>query len=175
VFVAVRPPDDVLDTVGALAGSLDLPSVRRTTREQWHVTLQFLGNDADVDAVVRALAGLSVRAGVAQLGGLGAFPNERKARVVWLGLASGQELFGALAREVGERVAPLGHEREARPFHAHLTLARLKAPADVRNRLGPAEAVGDPWPVGEVLVYESRLRPSGAEYAARAAIPLRGA
>ena len=77
-------------------------------------------------------------------------------------------------------MAPLGHEPETRPFHAHLTLGRLKVPADVRDRLGPAAAVGvgrvgREWPVGEVVVYESRLRPSGAEYATRAAIPLRGA
>ncbi len=55
--------------------SLALPDVRTTTRPQWHVTLQFLG-DADVDAVGDALGDLRVASGVVRLGGAGAFPRE---------------------------------------------------------------------------------------------------
>jgi 2'-5' RNA ligase len=174
-FVAVRPPDAVLDEVDALASSLALGDARRTTREQWHVTLQFLGNRADVDAVTDALTGLQVLAAAARLGGLGAFPNPRRARVLWLGVAEGGDTFAALAREVGARLAPLGHEPEARPYHAHLTLARAKVPADLRPLVGAhaAVVVGASWPVHEVVVYESRLRRAGAEYVPRAAVELR--
>ncbi len=173
-FVAVRPPDAMLDEVEALAASLDLGDARRTAHDQWHLTLQFLGNRADVDAVAAALTGLRVPAGTAQLGGLGAFPNAKRARVVWLGLAEGAELFVALAQEVGERMTLLGHAPEARAYHAHLTLARLKTPGDVRVALAhDAVAVGDPWLVDEVTLYESRLRQSGAEYEPRAAVRLR--
>ncbi|GIU89992.1 MAG: RNA 2',3'-cyclic phosphodiesterase [Acidimicrobiia bacterium] len=173
-FVAVRPPDDVLDAVAAWLGEPDLPGARFTTRDQWHITLQFLGNRADVDAVVDALAPLAVAAGPARLGGVGAFPNERRARVLWLGFAQGSELLTQLAAAVGALLAPLGHVPEARPYHPHLTLARLKVPSDVRafvEQLGPG-AVGGTWAVRDVVVYESRLRRSGAEYEARARVPL---
>jgi 2'-5' RNA ligase len=175
-FVAVRPPDAVLDEVARVIADLEVTGARLTTRDQWHVTLQFLGNRADVDAVGEALDALAVRAGPAQLGGFGAFPNERRARVLWLGLADGAALFGHLAAAVSARLAPLGHEPEARPFHPHLTLARLKTPSDVRPAVAslPGGAIGDAWTVGEVLVYESRLRRSGAEYVPRAAITLSG-
>jgi 2'-5' RNA ligase len=175
-FVAIRPSDAVLDAVEELVGSLDLGDTRRTTRDQWHVTLQFLGNRADVAAVIDALTGLHVPAGGAQLGGLGAFPNPRRARVLWLGVAEGGETFGALAREVGARLAPLGHEPEARPYHAHLTLARAKVPTDLRPLVDAHHrtAVGESWPVSEVVVYESRLRQTGAEYIPRAAVGLQG-
>ena len=169
-FIAVRPPDDVLDAVARVVP----PVGRPTTRPQWHVTLQFLGNSADVASVSTALEGLTVTRGQVQLGGLGAFPSARRARVVWLGVADGAALFEALASEVGARLAPLGHEPEARRFHAHLTLARLRAPADVRTELGNADAtaVGAPWTVREVVVYESRLRRTGAEYLPRTILPL---
>jgi 2'-5' RNA ligase len=171
LFVAVRPPDAVLDAVGALA--IDTGDGRRTTREQWHVTLQFLGNRADVDAVATALQGLPVPAATARLSGLGAFPNARRARVLWLGVGAGSETFVALAKEVGVRLAPLGHEPEARPFHAHLTLARFKLAADVRDLVSVgSEVVGPPWIVDEVTVFESRLQRAGAEYVSRAAIRL---
>lgn len=173
-FVAVRPPDDVLDAVAAWLGAPDLPSARFTARGQWHVTLQFLGNRADVEAVTDALAPLAVAAGPARFGGAGAFPNERRARVLWLGLVEGAELLVQLAAAVGALLAPLGHAPEERPYHPHLTLARLKVPSDVRplvEQLGPG-AVGGAWTVRDVVVYESRLRRSGAEYEARARIPL---
>src|SRR5207244_2226514 len=116
------------------------------TREQRHVTLQFLGNHVDVDAVAGALHGLRVPAANARLGGLGAFPSHRRARVIWLGIAQGDELFGVLACEIGERLTPLGYAPEARAYHAHLTLARSKTPADVRALLTTdASAVGDSW------------------------------
>jgi RNA 2',3'-cyclic 3'-phosphodiesterase len=172
-FVAIRPPDAVLDEVDALSTSLDLGDARRTTREQWHVTLQFLGNHADVDAVADVLTALRTPASRARLGGLGAFPSSKRARVVWLGLAQGEEGFGALAREVGERLTPLGHVPEARAFHAHLTLARIKTPADVRAALASnPTAVGDAWLVNEVILYESRVRRTGAEYVPVATLPL---
>jgi 2'-5' RNA ligase len=75
-----------------------------------------------------------------------------------------------LARAVGERLAPLGHPPEARPYHAHLTLARLKVPAGVR--LPAVTSVGQPWRVDAVTVYESVLRRSGAEYLPRSVIPM---
>jgi 2'-5' RNA ligase len=165
-FVAVRPPDDVLDAI-----RVEIPDARLTTRDQWHVTLQFLGNRAEVDAIGHALEGIDVPAGEVQLRGLGAFPSPKRAAVVWIRVVSERDVCGELAAEVGRRLRPLGHEPEDRPFHAHLTVARLKTPRDLRPLRGD-EAFGRPWLVDEVVVYESRLRRSGAEYVPRAAIPL---
>jgi len=173
-FVAVRPPDAVLDAVASAIAGFVLEGARLTTREQWHVTLQFLGNHADVDAVAGALEGLATVRGDAQLGGWGAFPKARRAGVVWLGLRHGDELLGALAREVGDRLRPLGFEPEERPFHAHLTVARLQRPRSVEAVLSGLDEgpVGESWRVDEAVVYESRLHRSGAEYLPRARIPL---
>ena len=175
-FVAVVPPDEVLDAVDAATAPLHehVPGARWTTRDQWHVTLQFLGNRVDLDSVSAALASLPVARGIAQVGSAGAFPSARRGRVLWLGMTTGAELMIQLATAVGSLLQPLGFEPEARPYHAHLTLARLKTPADVREPVG---ALGDAlfgprWPVEEVVVYESRLRRSGAEYAPFTRVPL---
>jgi 2'-5' RNA ligase len=95
--------------------------------------------------------------------------------VLWLGITTGAELLQQLAAAVGALLRPLGHEPEARPFHAHLTLARCKTPTDLRPvlaALGPGP-VGPPWTMSDVVVYESRLRRTGAQYVPRATIPLR--
>jgi 2'-5' RNA ligase len=174
-FVAVRPPDAVLDAVDAVVAAIadGAPNgARWTTRDQHHVTLQFLGNGADVDAVGAALRAIAVRSGDVQLGGLGAFPNARRGRVLWLGVALGSPLLVQLAAAVGALLTPLGHEPEARAYHPHLTLARWKAPADLRPLAEHEETVGDAWRVDAIVLYESMLRRTGAEYVARELIPL---
>jgi 2'-5' RNA ligase len=175
-FVAVQPSVDVLDAVDAhVEPAASLASgARWTTREQRHLTLQFLGNHADVDAVGAALRALAVRAGDVRVGGGGAFPSARRARVLWLGVVEGAELLAQLAAAVGALLAPLGHEPETRAYHPHLTLARWKAPTDARpvvDALG-AGPVGPVWRVDEVVLYESRLHPKGAQYGAREVVRL---
>ena len=55
-FVAVVPPDDVLDAVDAAATAIEVPSTaRRTTRPQWHLTLARLKAPFDLRPVVAAL------------------------------------------------------------------------------------------------------------------------
>jgi 2'-5' RNA ligase len=172
-FVAVRVPDVVLDAVERRVSTVSIPG-RRTTREQWHLTLQFLGDHADVDAVTTALEALEAPGGVARLGGAGAFPDARHARVLWIGMSEGATLLTRIAAAVAERTAALGHVADERPFGPHLTLARCRVPTDLRPAVAGigAEPVGPPWDVDEVVVYESRRLADGAQYVERAVVPL---
>jgi RNA 2',3'-cyclic 3'-phosphodiesterase len=90
-------------------------------------------------------------------------------------MAQGAVFLARLADAVAERCATLGHERDARQFRPHLTLARCRAPADVRAAVGAlgGSPVGPAWTVDAMTVFESRLRSGGAEYVARATVPLR--
>jgi 2'-5' RNA ligase len=177
-FVAIRPPDDVLDAIAARLAAVDLGKGRPARREQWHLTLQFLGDDADVDAVARALTAESFRAGPGrlQLGGADTIGNPRRARFLVLGVREGTEWVGALATEVEGRLARLGYarERRAEAFLPHLTLARHRTPADLRRvcaAIGP-EPVGPAWTVDEMVLFESELRTDGARHTVGARVPL---
>lgn len=174
-FVAVRLPDPVLDAVAERTAALDVPE-RRTTREQWHLTLQFLGNRADVDAVAGTLGDLDVAAAWARLGGAGAFPRASRGTVLWLGLVEGGELLARLARAVHERTARLGYEPDDRPYRPHLTLARCRSPQNLRSVIASIgdEPVGPSWCVDRVTVFESETRSDGARYLERASIALPG-
>jgi 2'-5' RNA ligase len=172
-FVAVSLPDAVLDAIAARTANVAMPG-RPTTRDQWHVTLQFLGNRADVDAVAAALTALDVEGGTARLGGAGAFPRPARASVLWVGFVEGAALMQRLADAVMECTEPLGYERETRPYRPHLTLARCRTPADVRPvtaALGDAP-FGPAWTIDSLAVYESKTRRDGAQYLPRAVIPL---
>ncbi len=179
-FVAVVPPPAVLESVASLLDTLGgaLRGARLTGREQWHLTLQFLGDHADLDACRDALLA-SVPAALAparvQLGGLGAFPSERRARVLWLGAREGDAWLRGAADAVAAALAPSGFEPDHRAAHPHLTLARFRTPVDARpivERNGSGDTVGDAWSVGELVLVQSTLGRSGATHRVHARVAL---
>ncbi len=175
-FVAVKLPNHVLDAVRAATEQVKVRGGRSMTIAQWHLTLQFLGDDAEIEAVAGALDRFAVRGGRVRLGGAGAFPSARRGRVLWIGLAEGGDVVASLARGVAERLAPLGYEPEPREFVPHITLVHSARPTDFRTPIAAIGSgpIGDAWEVDEVTLYESLLRPDGARYLERATIPLPG-
>ena len=179
--MAVKPPEDVLDAVAAAAepGRSVRVGLRWEQRDRYHLTLQFLGPVRELPEVVEGLsAATGDRAAFPlRLGGAGAFPKPGRARVVWMGAAAGGPHLVELAGAVAGDLRPLGYEPDRKEFHPHLTLARLKVPdnvTDVLAAIGP-EAVGEPFTVGEVLLYQSQLSSKGPTYTVLERFPLRGA
>ncbi|MGH9244389.1 MAG: RNA 2',3'-cyclic phosphodiesterase [Acidimicrobiales bacterium] len=158
LFIAVWPPDEVLDLVGALPRP-KVVGARWTTRDQWHVTLRFLGevDEGQLPDVVAVLAGLGLRSVDVTLGPAVERLNPRIVSVSVLGLEEiGPAVVGA--------TRSFGKPPEDRPFRGHLTLARLRG---VR-KWELAEALGAPisaaWRVDVLHVVRSRLSPHGARY-----------
>jgi RNA 2',3'-cyclic 3'-phosphodiesterase len=180
-FVAVVPPDAVLDTLDARVATLtrEAPSLRWLPRRHWHITLAFLGRVEDADALSAGLA-VAVRACspfTLRLGTGGGFPVPRRASVLWVGVARGAPDVIGLATTVRNAAAGFAGHTEDRPYHPHLTVAR--APR-ARSLTGLVDAIGTgpigaPWTVTAVSVIESDTRPTGAVHAVEARIPLRGA
>jgi 2'-5' RNA ligase len=187
-FVAVVPPREVLDAVGKLSwrvvhrpGELALPRLvgpRYTTRDQWHITLQFLGNGVDLDAVGAALATVRARSAWARLSGIGGFPNPRRANVLWLGVKEGRSELSVIASAVAAVMAPLidpsvADDHARREFVPHLTLARAARPADLRGAVTAAvRPVGPRWSADRLVLFESERGASGAHYRPHAEIVL---
>lgn len=133
--------------------------------------MKFLGetDPAKVDEISNALEAASK--GIPPFGvkvsGLGAFPNMRNPRVLWVGIGENDALK-RLAANIEEAITPLGFEREDRPFTPHLTLCRVKSPADGRD-LGRTAAEADisidkSFTASEFHLIKSILNPKGAEY-----------
>jgi len=102
------------------------------------------------------------------LEGLGVFPNERKPRVVWLGIEPHDGPVLELREAVEDAVAEAGWPREERPFSAHLTLGRIKSQSG-RGKLRRKLEKGLDRPVGQMVVdkvslIQSNLKPTGPVY-----------
>lgn len=145
-----------------------------------HATVKFLGGvpaqrlPALRDALTDAIGTTPpLRAAVR---GLGLFPNPKRPRVVWAGLAC--QPLTAVAARVDRALAPLGFAAENRPYHAHITLGRVK---DMRGWPPLAAALAahrdDDFGVcaiSELIAYRSDLRRDGALYTKLWTIPFGG-
>lgn len=103
-----------------------------------------------------------------KVGGLGAFPNRSKPRVVWLGLEPHDGPLSALREAVETAVEEAGWPRENRKFSAHLTLGRVKSLSGTGKLRRVLERdtslpVGT-MPVERVDLIKSTLTPKGPVY-----------
>ena len=106
----------------------------------------------------------------ATLGTLGAFPDARRARVIWLGMTHGGEALVELARDLEAELRKRGFDRADHPFSAHLTLGRPRDfGQDWTDRLAsaPIPAPAPAFRVDRVCVVESKLSPKGSTYNVR--------
>jgi RNA 2',3'-cyclic 3'-phosphodiesterase len=178
-FVAVVPPAEVLDALEArLAPARRESALRWMRRNQLHFTLQFLGRVGDEELLATALQrGIGPHASFeARLAGAGAFPSARRARVVWIGVDTGADPFGALARTIHQTTEQLGYEIESREYTPHMTVARSTRPSSVQHEIGGigSESIEPAWDVSEVLLFASDTRPDGAVHTVRRRFELLG-
>jgi 2'-5' RNA ligase len=182
LFVALDIPDDVRSTLAALAAKLRSAcgNARWTRIAGLHVTLKFIGETSPekAQAIRSALASLPPRSAFTMnFRGLGFFPNERRPRVLWAGVAADPEL-APLAADVETALAALGLPREERAFSPHLTLARFDSPRGLDALHAAIGKAGSPEfgaaTAREFHLYQSVLKPGGAEYTRLATFPFAG-
>jgi 2'-5' RNA ligase len=91
--------------------------------------------------------------------------------VLWVGLEDGEGRLAALAAAVAEALRPIGFPPEKRAWAAHLTLARLRTPANVATVLDePVPTI--PFKVAEVTLFRSRLARPSPTYETLTRLPL---
>ena len=174
-FLAVPPDGGWSESARHLLAELrrDLPEASWTRPETWHVTLRFLG-----DVPPETLAGISqsVAESAAGLGpaslvarGPAVFPPRGPARVVGISL-EGEGSIEDLAAVAETCARRAGLAAEPRPFHPHVTFARIRRPwpreAVARFREAADSWKLPAWPVRSFALYRSELRPEGAIHTA---------
>jgi 2'-5' RNA ligase len=184
LFFAIELDEALQDLLDETAARLreEAPELAWTSSEQRHVTLKFLGDvepDAAprlVEAAERAAArsaplAMSVRE-------IGAFPNFRRARVVWIGVEQEPRLE-LLHHDLEMECEQAGFEVEGRPFRPHITLARVRSPLPVERmralaRVARSVRTSATVQVHRITLFESTLAPSGSRYRRLHSAILRG-
>jgi 2'-5' RNA ligase len=180
LFVAVDMPAEVRSILEQAIRPWRerLGSGRWVPRDNWHVTLKFLGRTWPrllpvVEAACREVAGNASPFQLA-LTGLGVFPGPGRARVLWAGLDDRDGRLTGLAAGLDEALAR-DFPPEKRAFTPHLTVARFNPPIPVRDHAEALAATAIDAPefvVDRLVLYRSHLSPRGARYEALEEFPL---
>lgn len=181
LFVALMLPSDVQDGIRRVSRSW--PDLRERNRAraaaEYHFTLKFLGDvgpsaaEDVADALEPAFRGIEPFR--VSLGRFGAFPTEDRAAVLWWGADAGSEEVKTCAGRVEDALEPLGFERETRSFTPHVTLSRIRPPANLVSWLAkknrspgpggpPARRFDASFEASEVSLVRSELSRQGARY-----------
>ncbi|MBQ7216199.1 MAG: RNA 2',3'-cyclic phosphodiesterase [Synergistaceae bacterium] len=169
-FVAVRVPGQAADELENFLSELrPLAPIRWVRREQFHITLKFLGEveHSVIEQVKESLEPVKFFEPFSvELDHIGAFPSLASPRVLWLGGEKGARELGKLAGRVNDVLhEEAGLERDSKKFRAHMTLARLKdtyLPEGLVRRLGDVPVME--WECGELVLMRSQLTPRGPIY-----------
>lgn len=183
LFLAINLPFDVRRDIVAATGPLRecAPELGWVDEAKLHLTLKFLDDQPPetADAVRAATAQIAGRHRelTMRLGGIGAFPNFRRSRVVWMGVEQDPRLE-LLHNDIEIACEALGFDVDGRPFRPHLTLARVKHPLSeerVRALTDAARAVdfGVDMTVQSLDLMQSEVGPGGSKYSTVASAPLR--
>jgi 2'-5' RNA ligase len=180
-FIAIELPEDVRQRLDEIerqiqkrAGEDARRAVRWVPARNLHLTLKFLGevSTANLQALARMLQDEASRNSRFEmnLSGLGAFPNLRRPRVIWVGSEAPGEL-SALQKAIEAETRRLGYPAEERPFSPHLTLGRISQNArpDEVTQVARALSEMNVAEIGRVQIdrihlFQSDLRPNGAVY-----------
>jgi 2'-5' RNA ligase len=156
------------DHLRAELGRAGLPG-RVPRPESWHITMRFLGQvtrshyEKSIEAWSRHPIGRHFEV---TIGALGAFPRPERASVLWIGITDPEDGLGRLARLAEQSAVEAGFEPEKRAFHPHLTLSRLKPPANLRDYISRVRPLDRSMKVEQVVLYRSHLSSQGAHYEA---------
>ena len=173
-FIAMEIPGTIISKIRELQDGIKTYGfkIRWVRAENIHLTLKFLGDVEEITineiakAVAETVEGYSPIS--LQAKGIGVFPGIKRPRVLWVGLAGQLEALVRLQQTLDENLVALGFSREERIFKGHLTMGRIKDRIDVK-KLGDALMTfrnfeSETFTAGQLILFKSELKPSGAVY-----------
>jgi 2'-5' RNA ligase len=188
LFVAIRLPERVKDEIERVREELRRGvrsgAIRWSAREQFHLTLKFLGGveaqraEPLADALRAACQGFAPFDLRAER--VGFFPDERRPRVIWVGVQDAAAGLLPLQQAVEAATREFTEQGPEQKFMGHVTLGRIKSlqRSEAELLVGAVSSLGagffGEWRVEEIELVRSELSSQGASYTCLAAVRLRG-
>lgn len=133
LFIAIRFDDEVVDALTRFQGVMKMQGVtgRFTPRENMHLTLAFIGEYNDPDAVLEAMEQVEFKQVEIRLDGVGWFDD-----LLWIGLKDNPQLTDYV-KKLRHQLAERGIPFDRKKFSPHITLTRKYASAGGRRAAIP--------------------------------------
>lgn len=187
-FVAITLPFEIKSELNAIIQKFkaqQVKGVRWVAVENIHLTLKFLGDTSQEDlGKISKILQIECTAHPCfsvEVAGLGAFPNPRRPRIIWVGLKAPSALKN-LAACIESAAETIGVQPEERGFFPHLTLGRVKNDVSSSDLLNLSTALNSitvesagVFTVSQLTLFRSDLRPTGPIYSILAQFNLQAA
>jgi 2'-5' RNA ligase len=141
-----------------------------------HITINFLGDVEDeripslneiLSRVSQSHWGFDLK-----IDGVGAFPNNRAGRVIWMGVQNSIPLR-QLQSDCKNALHEASFPTDEKDYRPHLTVARLRSPRQLTDILSPVENLElGTLSVKQLTVYQSKLSGHFPIYTPLATFPL---
>lgn len=169
-FLAIEVPSSTKEEINKMITEFkkaDYP-VRWVEKENLHLTLIFFG-EVKEDFLQKAKIQIisvtkTLRPFEVNLSGLGAFPSQRSPRVIWLSVKDGKDKVADLQTMIEKSLITIGYKPEARQFHPHLTLGRVKGIIKEPTKIFAQNYQSPNFLVKALVLFKSTLRPEGPLY-----------
>lgn len=172
-FIAIELPDSIQKVFEEIQTTLRsrISNASWTKLGNFHLTLKFLGDVKQnrISEICNTIENITKKYDPFSLhfGGIGAFPNISRPRVLWIGLKQGTSTTTRLGQEINSEMMHLGFKNERR-FHPHVTLARIRSHANLSGFMELFEKYdtlqNTKLTVKEIVLVKSKLHTSGAVY-----------
>ena len=166
LFTALDLPDSVKDQLASLG--YGIPNARWSKRDQFHLTLKFIGDVEEPisEDIAQALSSIRFFPFEIRLSGLGCFPPKQDPKILWAGVQSDEKLE-ILQRKIERKLMETGIEPERRKFSPHVTLAKLEktslsrvVPYLSHHGVFKTESIS----IDHFSLYQSHLSSNGSVY-----------
>jgi 2'-5' RNA ligase len=171
-FLSIDIVDNtLLKRIASIQNQLDREAAKMklVELENIHFTWRFFGDISvsEIKGIRDELMKLSFSTIEIQIAGVGAFPNVRRPRVIWVGVTENAVRLTELKLETDELLRNLGYKTDKR-FTPHATIARVRFIHDnkrLADNIGAlaSENVGK-MKVDNIRMTRSILTPSGPVY-----------
>ena len=173
LFIAIDIPETVKNDIYSCAAGLfgKDRSIRIVPASNIHVTLRFLGNTnigkiEKIEKAVKMTADSFKRFKYMITGSVNAFPGLSSARVVFLEIGDGNIQISEIYNLLDNNLSKVKIRKEGRKFSPHITIARIRDKKNIEELAGSRQVYQSrQLDCMDITLFESRLKPFGAEYA----------
>lgn len=166
IFVGIPIPNEIRTQLKQQLDPIKLPG-KKVPSENWHFTLQFLGEleEPELQKLHAILSSLTlIKPFNVSLEFLSAFPHEKAAKILWMGVKEGLEEFTLLANLISKILAKEGFAIDERPYVPHITLSRFFPPRKMSELIKTLSIKKLSFQIDSMVLYESILKEGGTQY-----------
>ena len=172
-FLSINIEDQLLlSKIQNIQGTLDLTAAKMKIikSEDIHFTLRFFGDTplSRLNQIQACLDRIKIDPFEIEVAGIGSFPNNRRPRIIWIGVTKNASEILKLKNEIDSSLIEIGYQPEKKKYTPHATIARVRYVKDSKrineNLENLAEEVLGEMTVMRVKMMKSTLAPSGPIY-----------